>query len=194
MHRFFTGLSRLMAILGGSVLTLLILLICVSILGRSLNTILHGPLFDGALSGVAAWLLALGIGPVNGDFELVEAGIAFTIFAFMPLCHITGGHASVEIFTSWLPEKANSLWGMIIEIVFALVMVTVAIKLKDGMYSQIRTGTTTFLLEFPIWWAYALSLLGASVAAVVAVYMACARVVEALTGRVIIPIAEGAEH
>ena len=45
-----------MAILGGLVLSALILLICVSIVGRT-----------------------IGIGPINGDYELVEAGIAFSI-------------------------------------------------------------------------------------------------------------------
>jgi len=57
-----------MAILGGLVLSALILVICVSIVGRT-----------------------IGIGPINGDYELVEAGIAFSIFAFLPLTQITAG-------------------------------------------------------------------------------------------------------
>ena len=44
MHRFMNGLARLMAVLGGLVLTALIFVICVSVLGRALNTLLHsGP-------------------------------------------------------------------------------------------------------------------------------------------------------
>ena len=194
MHKFFMGLAKLMAILGGALLTVLIVLICLSVLGRSLNTILHGPLFDGALSGLGDWLLALGIGPINGDFELVEAGIAFSIFAFLPLCQISAGHASVDIFTNWLPRRANQVLGMVIEIVFAIVLVLIAMQLKEGMDSKIRSGTTTFLLEFPIWWAYALSLFGAVAAAIVGVYMACVRTYEALTGRIVVDVAGGAGH
>ena len=33
------------------------------------------------------------------DYELVEAGVAFAIFAFIPLCQIYGSHATVDIFT-----------------------------------------------------------------------------------------------
>ena len=40
---------------------------------------------------------------------------------------------------------------------------------------------TTFLLQFPIWWAYALSLSAALLAAIVGVYMAFVRVIEFLT-------------
>ena len=36
-----------------------------------------------ALSG-----LGLGLGPVPGDFELVEAGTALAVFCFLPWCHL----------------------------------------------------------------------------------------------------------
>ena len=98
-----------MAILGGLVLSALILLICVSIVGRT-----------------------IGIGPINGDYELVEAGIAFSIFAFLPLTQITAGHATVDIFTNSLPPKIQRLLLAVIEIFFAAMLIMVAWQLREG--------------------------------------------------------------
>jgi len=61
-----------MAVLGGIVLSALILLICVSIIGRT-----------------------IGIGPINGDYELVEAGDGRHFYQFFTTQNSTpviGGH------------------------------------------------------------------------------------------------------
>ncbi|MFD3188817.1 TRAP transporter small permease [Sedimentitalea sp. HM32M-2] len=186
MKSFMMGLARVMAFLGGVVLTLLILLTCVSIVGRLLNGFFHGPLMQSLAPGFARWMIDIGVGPVNGDFELVESGVAFAIFAFLPLCQITAGHASVDIFTNRFPARLNRFMRMITEIVFAAVLILIAWKLYDGMTSKMRYGETTFLLQFPIWWAYAASLIGAVVSAIVGSYVAGARIYEFLTGRIII--------
>ncbi|WP_299030888.1 TRAP transporter small permease [uncultured Sulfitobacter sp.] len=194
MHSFIEKLSRLFAVLGGIVLSVLILLVCLSVLGRAVNSVLNGDFLQSTLPGVASALLATGVGPINGDFELVEAGMAFAIFAFLPLCHINGAHASVDIFTAKLPRRANQMLRAIIEVVFAGVLVIIAYQLFLGMLSKQSSGQTTFLLQFPIWWAYALSVLGAIVAALVSVYVAAARVTEVLTRTVILPDEMGADH
>lgn len=194
VHHFFSKLSRLMAYLGGIMLVGLILLICISVVGRSLNGALHSDLIQGVMPGFAAALIALGVGPVNGDFELIEAGVAFSIFAFLPLCQITGGHASVDIFTSKLPDGLNRVLRTLTDIVFAAVLVLIAVQLYAGMISKLSSGQTTFLLEFPVWWGYALSLVGAVVAAVVAVYLAIMRIIELVQGRDILPADLGADH
>lgn len=193
MYAFMRWLANGMALIGGVVLTALIVLTCVSVLGRSLNTVFHGDMMQSIAPGLANWALGLGVGPVAGDFELVEAGVAFAIFAFLPLCQITSGHATVEIFTDKLGVAANRWLRMITEIVFAIVLVVIAWRLADGTISKYGYGETTFLLQFPIWWAYALSLIAAIIAAVVGVYMAWVKSVEAITGRDMIPGDEGAE-
>lgn len=189
MHRLFLGLSRLMAITGGLVLSGLIVLTCLSVVGRSLNGILHNPPFEG--TGLAAALLGLGVGPINGDYEIIEAGIAFAIFAFLPLCQITGSHAVVDVFTDALPPRALRVLQAAIEVLFAVVLVVIAVQLASGTASKFRSGQTTFLIEFPVWWAYAPSLAAAVVAATVGAYMAAIRVAEAVTGRALLPV-EGA--
>ena len=185
MHNLATRAARFMAICGGLVLALLILLICISVVGRSLNGVLHGWIGT-ALPAVSAWLLQAGVGPINGDFELVEAGVAFSIFSFLPLCQISGGHASVDIFTSKLPRGVNRGLQMVIDTVFAFALIIMAYQLYKGMLSKLSYGDTTFLLQFPIWWAYAASLVGAVMAAVISVYVACVRVMELATGQDVI--------
>ncbi|GHG83605.1 hypothetical protein GCM10010961_09130 [Pseudodonghicola xiamenensis] len=150
-----------MAVAGGLVLSALIVMTCLSIIGRR-----------------------LGIGPITGDFELVEAGVAFAIFAFLPLCQITAGHASVDVLTNLFPARVNRFLRMVTEAIFAAVLVLIAWKLFDGMLAKKQHNETSFLLQFPLWWAYAASLLGAVVAAVVGIYMAGVRISECLTGRI----------
>ena len=187
IHAVLLKASRLMAALGGAVLVVLILMTCVSILGRGLNTALHGDWVQDLAPTLAETALRWGIGPVNGDFEMVEAGVAFAIFAFLPLCHLTGSHATVDIFTSRLPRRLALWLDAVIAGVFAAIMVLIAVQLGSGMMGKVRSGQTTFLIEFPIWWAYAASLAGAGLAAVVAVYLAAVRAAEAVTGRAFLP-------
>ena len=194
MQKTVLWLARFMAVVGGAVLSFLILLTCVSVFGRSINTILHMPWVDNLLGGFAETLLNTGVGPITGDYELVEAGIAFAIFAFLPLCQISSGHAAVDIFTSRLSAKFNLVLQVIGEVLFALALILIAWKLYDGMLGKMRYNETTFLLQFPVWWAYALSLFGAVLASLVAVYVAIVRIVEMFTGRTILMSFGGAEH
>lgn len=194
MHSYMDKLARFFALLGGTVLTILIVETCLSIVGRSLNSFLHGDLMQSIAPGAASALLATGVGPITGDFELVEAGMAFVIFAFLPLCHLNEGHASVDVFTERLPVRINKILRMVIEIIFALVISTIAWQLLQGTLSKQSSGQTTFLLQFPVWWAYALSLSGAVATAIVACYMAAMHIIEMVTGQRILPANTGAEH
>ena len=183
MNRF----ARIFALLGGGALSLIIMLTCFSILGRGINSLLHSDALQSSMPGLAGALLATGVGPVNGDFELVEAGMAFTIFAFMPLCHLNGAHASVDIFTARLPLRANRIRRMAVETVFAVILVLIAWKLYEGTVSKRASGQTSLLLQFPVWWAYAFSLSGALAAAAVSICLAALRLLEAAAGRRILP-------
>lgn len=194
MYRFMESFARLFAVLGGIVLSFLIVQTCVSIAGRSINSALHSEFMQSAMPGVASALLSTGVGSINGAFELVEAGMAFVIFAFLPLCQLNGAHASVDIFTAQLPPRLNSLLRVLIEIVFAFVIVLITWQLFQGMLSKLRTGQTTFILEFPVWWPYAFSVIAAVASAIIAVYVAVTRLTEFVTGKVILPAELEAEH
>ena len=191
MHGFFLNLSRGFAYLGGLVLAGLIVMTCLSVLGRKAADLLHWMVGAGWFQNHAQRMLDAGIGGIRGDYELVEAGIAFAIFAFLPLCQITGGHAAVDVFTAGLSARADRALRAVTEVVFAAVLVLIAVQLYAGMVSKLQSGQTTFLLQFPLWWAYALALTGAVAAALVAVYMAAMRLREALTGRRFLPVEAG---
>jgi len=168
-------------------LVVLVFLTCASIAGRELNGVMFWLIDNDWFASTAKWLIDIGLGPINGDFELIEAGVAFAIFAFLPLCQITGSHASVDIFTTQMSARSQRVLRMVTELIFAAVLVLIAVQLTAGMQSKFRTGQTTFLLQFPIWWAYALSLVGAVIAAIVGVYLALVRGIEMLKGRAFIP-------
>lgn len=193
MHRFMDKLTHFFALLGGLVLSFLIVMTCLSIAGRIINSILHSDFLQSFMPGIAGALLATGVGPINGDFELVEAGLAFAIFAFIPLCQLHNGHAAVDIFIARFPVL-NKRMQVIIDVVFAAVLILIAVKLFSGMQSKLSSGQTTLLLQLPVWWGYAASLLGATVAALVGIYIAAVRLFEISTGQQILSIAGGAEH
>jgi TRAP-type C4-dicarboxylate transport system permease small subunit len=194
MYRLVYGLSRFMAYIGGAMLVLLVILTCVSVIGRSLNGLLHGDLFQTMAPAFATWAIDLGVGPVNGDYELIESGVAFAIFAFLPLCQITNGHAAVEIFTRKFSPWFNRVLQFVIDAVFAAVLLLIAVQLYSGMLSKMKSGQTTFLLEFPVWWAYALSMTGAVVASAVGLFVAIVRLLELLGNKSMLPSAESAQH
>jgi len=183
-----------MAALGGVVLTVLIGLIVLSILGRTVNSAMHSDLMQSLAPGLADGVLNTGISAIRGDFELVEAGMAFTIFAFLPLTQISAAHATVDVFTSWLSERALRPLRAVIEVVFAVALIVIAVQLVDGTMSKRDSGQTTLLLQFPIWWSYAASAAAAAIAALIGVHMAVVRVIEAATGAEIAGPEMGADH
>ncbi|PYG26711.1 TRAP transporter small permease [Pelagimonas varians] len=191
MLNWMERLARVMAIIGGIVLTVLVVLTCVSVFGRGLNTLGHAGFMPEDLGDA---LIATGVGPITGDFELVEAGVAFSIFSFLPVAQLYAGHATVDIFTSFLSTSLNKIIQAFWEVIFVIVMILITWRFYEGTVNKFEYGETTFLLQFPIWWAYGASLFAACVATITAIYTAGARIAEALTNRNILPYSEGASH
>ncbi|GLT11892.1 TRAP transporter small permease [Sulfitobacter porphyrae] len=187
MRNIVHALARVTALLGGFVLLALILLTTLSIIGRSVNKFLHADFFDRMLTGVSQFLLDLGIGEINGSYELLEAGVAFAIFSFLPICQLHGSHATVDIFTAALPDAFNRWLAAIWEIVLTAVVILLIWRLFGGLERYYGNGETTLFLQFPVWWAYACSFAAGVVACIVAVYCAALRLAGALTGRDLLP-------
>jgi len=192
MHRLIQFLARFTAVIGGLVLTALILMTTVSIIGRTTNKVLHSDFFQTQLNGLSQTLLDLGIGEVNGNYELLEAGVAFAIFSFLPICQFYGSHATVDIFTSFLSKRANRWVVAFWEVILTAVILLIIWRLFEGMQRYIGNGETTLFLQFPVWWAYAASFAAGTISCVVAIYCAVIRVVEAVTGANILPSEQGA--
>ncbi len=155
-------LARALAILGGLVLVVITLLIVVSITGRGL--VRHG------------------LGPIPGDFELVEAMTAFAVFSFLPWCQLQRAHATVDVFTSFFPDRINRVIDLLAELLMTLVMILLAWRLWYGMMDKIRYQETTFILQFPVWWGFAAAMCAIVVGVIVSVYMTIVRAQEAFAG------------
>jgi TRAP-type C4-dicarboxylate transport system permease small subunit len=174
LSAIFGWLARGLAIAGGLVLIVLTILTVASIVGRS--------------------LIWAGLSPVPGDVELVEAGVAFAIFSFLPWCQLTRGHATVDIFTNFLPARANRIIDLITEILMTVFITVVAWRLWYGMHDKIRYRETTFILQFPVWWAYAACMVAAAIGVAVSFYLLYARIREAAAGTPAAGPGQGALH
>jgi TRAP-type C4-dicarboxylate transport system permease small subunit len=95
------------------------------------------------------------------DFELVELGTGFAVFAFLPWVQINRQHASVEILTMHLGARANRIIDLVADILMAIVAILLAWKHWLGTLDKLAYGETTFIIQYPVWWAYASGLVGA---------------------------------
>jgi len=143
MNRLIYGLCRAMTWFGAFVLVLLSVMSVVSIAGR-------------ALSG-------LGLGPVPGDFELVEAGTALAVFCFLPWAHLKRGHASVDLFWRAYPAPMRRVLEVAADALMLAVWLLLVWRMSIGMMDYRENGEVTFILQFPVWWGYAVSFVPAVV-------------------------------
>jgi TRAP-type C4-dicarboxylate transport system permease small subunit len=192
LTRIVAWLAKALAVLGGAVLVAITALTVASIIGRSVVTVAYSqtPAYLSALDFALGWLRAgarvlasHGVGPVPGDYEMVQDGTGFAIFAFLPWCQLNKGHATVDVFTSFLPNWTNRWIDLVSELLMTIVIVLIAWRLGVGAMVKMRYGETTFILQYPVWWGYAFAMIGAVVAVIVSVYMLAVRVGEVATGR-----------
>jgi TRAP-type C4-dicarboxylate transport system permease small subunit len=156
-------LARMLAIIGGLVLVAITVLTVVSITGRA--------------------FVRQGLGPIPGDFELVEAMTAFAVFSFLPWCQLRGAHATVDVFTSFFPDRVNRVIDLVSEVLMSLVITLIAWRLWYGLQDKIRYNETTFILQFPVWWGFAAAMAAALVAVLISYYMTFIRIQEVIAGR-----------
>lgn len=145
------------ALAGGLVLLAIAALTCLSIAGRALGDLAGG---------------GLGLGPVPGDYELVEIGIGFAVFTALPWCHLKRGHASVELFAPALGDAVNRALDAVIDAAVLATALLLAWRLAVGMLDKKAFFETTFVLGIEIWQAYAVALAGAAAFCVVAAWRA----------------------
>ncbi|WP_417424346.1 TRAP transporter small permease [Hoeflea sp.] len=141
IDRLIRWIASVMAILGGIALIAVILSTVASVSGRA--------------------LLTVGLGPIRGDFELVELGTGFAVFAFLPWTQINRQHASVEILTMHMSRRVNRLIDLVADCLMFAIAILLAWKHWQGTLDKFAYGETTFVIQYPLWWAYASGLVGA---------------------------------
>jgi len=147
---YVTLLAKAVAILGGLVLVTIGLITVVSIIGRE--------------------LLFLGLGPIPGDFEIVEMGCAFAIFSFLPWCQLKSGHAAVDIFANFLGHRFNAFLSLLWDVVMAFASAVLYWRLLVGMTEKQSYEETTLILQIPLWVGYAAGLSVMSVLLITCLY------------------------
>ena len=157
------SLAKMLALFGGIILLAITVLTCVSIIGRS--------------------FIFLGLSPVSGDFEIIEASIALAIFCFLPWTQLTRSHTTVDILTDHLPKSAQFSINFIVEVIMASAIIIITWKLYDGTLSKLKYDETTFILQFPVWWGYAASLVASCIGCIIAIYMIYIRFLELISGK-----------
>jgi len=134
-----------LALAGGLLLLALALLVTVSVVRR--------------------WLTS---SPVQGDFELVQTGLALVVFAFLPRCQWRHGNIVVDTFTTWLPGRVQGALDAFWAAAYAVVAAVLAWRLAAGGIDMLATGQTSMVLALPIAWAILLCALLAGWLAVTA--------------------------
>ena len=137
--------AELFAYLGGAVIAGVGLMSAVSIIGRS---------FVGRA--------------IQGDFELVEIGIAVAGSLFLPYCQATRGHIIVDFFT--LRANQRSIWNLdrIGSFLMAVMFLAVGWRTLVGAFDIARSGETSMLMSVPIWIGYACMVPGVLFAGLIA--------------------------
>jgi TRAP-type C4-dicarboxylate transport system permease small subunit len=177
LHR----ISKYLVYFGGVVLTGIAIMTVISVIGRA--------------------FVKYGLGPIPGDFELVEAGSAVAVFAFLPWCQLNRGHVSVDIVTNNFPDRLQALLVLIGDLAITAVAVVIAWRMWMGMGERVSwfsqpvrdaigfgykpfSVETTFILAMPVWYGFALAMIGASLFVVVALYTVWRSLNGFLDGRV----------
>lgn len=159
--------SRYAAYLGGFVLLAVALMTVASILGR--------------------FFIFAGLRPITGDFELVEAGCAIAVFAFLPWCQMQRGHVTVDLVINRLPARGRALTGLIGDISIAILALLIFWRIWLGFGEKFPYGSETFRaalsmgskpffpetsyeLQLPVWIPYGFATMGAALFALVSLY------------------------
>lgn len=147
MSTFIYRLSQTLAWIGGFVLTSMAILSVASIVGRT---------FSG-----------FGLGPVPGDFELVEAGTALAVFCFLPWTHLRSGHAVVDLFWKAYPPTMQRALVVVADSSMLMVWGLLVWRMGVSMEDYRENGEVSFILQMPVWWGYASSMVPALIGCVV---------------------------
>ncbi|MEL7149197.1 MAG: TRAP transporter small permease [Pseudomonadota bacterium] len=135
-------IAATLAIAGGVVLLIIVVLTCLSIAGRALVP------FD------------FGLGPIRGIYDMTEIGMAVAIFAFLPLAQLENAHARVDLFQSLIPQTMNSILDLLFNVAMFVVAAFGTYRLYLGMQDKLSYGETTLIAQIPVWQGYAAGLIG----------------------------------
>jgi TRAP-type C4-dicarboxylate transport system permease small subunit len=148
--RLVGGLARAVAIAGGTMLALVTVMTVISVIGRA--------------------LIPIGLKPVPGDYELVQAGVLFAIFCALPITQYMRGHADVSLLTDLLPARMTAIIELIMDVLMLIATAFILWRYTQGMIDKFGNREVTLILHIPVWSLYAIGMVGAVSMVIVAAY------------------------
>lgn len=141
-----------MALAGGLILIGITALTCISITGRALLP------------------MDIGLGPIQGIYDMTEMGMAAAIFAFLPWCQLQRQHATVELLSPVYPAVMNRVINLLVDMAMCLVATIGTWRMYLGMLDKQRYNETTLILQAPVWPGYLTGVLGLGAFALIAAF------------------------
>lgn len=132
IERTLGSACKALALAGGVIFAVLVLMSALSIIGR----------FAGR--------------PIQGDFELVQLGCAVAISFCLPYCQWRRGHIIVDFFTVRTSTRTRAALDAFGALLLALIMALVAWRTGAGALAIKASNETSMIMGVPVWYAYAL--------------------------------------
>ena len=145
-------LARFCSILGGLVMTALMLMTCYSLISRNL--------FDKALIG---------------DFELTGVGAGAAIALFMPLCQLKHENIIVDFFTANRSEAFNFRLDRLGDFLMTLIFSLLAWRCTAAAINALDTQGASMLLGFPDWIVFTSMAIPFGITAIIALMQALSK-------------------
>jgi TRAP-type C4-dicarboxylate transport system permease small subunit len=147
--RFLFALSKVLAVIGGLILTAAGFITIYSIVAlQILNT------------------------SFPGDVEVISYSLVISSFLFLPYSQMVRGHVTVDLFTSHAPPAVKRVLDAIGAVLFAAMAILVGVRMVTGGIEMYERTQTTALLNIPYWWAFPLAVFCLWVLAAVSLYTA----------------------
>jgi TRAP-type C4-dicarboxylate transport system permease small subunit len=124
-------LSETLALLGGIILVVVTILTIVSVVGRTGFDV-----------------------PILGDSEIVEVGVAYSVFSFLAYCQMRGANVIVDFFTARAPAVVRNGLDAVSNAVFAVVVCILTWRLAIGGVETYERADFSMFLNIPIWCGY----------------------------------------
>ena len=146
--RMLLAVARLMAIVGGLVFVVLVVMSVISIVGRKTVGFV-----------------------VPGDVEVLQMMAACAAASFFPYCHLIHGDVKVDFFTHNLSKKTLWIMDAIGSLLVGLFGALIAWRSWEGAMTVREFSETSMILQWPVWIPQALMVPGFLMLAAAGAYL-----------------------
>lgn len=136
--RLLTPLARALALYGGAVLLIVMVLTVINVAGFALDAVL-------------APTLGVAVPGLPGYEEAVALLIGGAALSFLPWCQMRYGHVAVDLFTQRAPAAFNAAVDRLALALTAVLALFLGAALAVGMLEARADGLLSSVLSWPVW-------------------------------------------